>query len=433
MSVGVALALGLITGTVAAAAELTGIITDEHGQPAAGAVVYVYEASPRKGPNPMDASAYPDRGKLAITDDAGTFTITELDDNLVFKIVVAAEEHPSLVVNKVDPANGAMKAKLKPIDSARKEPSHQLRGKVSDANGPVVGAQIEPFGMRNGERRWWGGSLGTEPVAITNANGEFLLTSKDPDVAIDVHVGGKHHATVNYALLPVGEQVHELNLTAGASVKGKVVHQGQPLAGIVMGAVQEDRRSEDFTGIKETVTDEKGEFTLEHLGPNVEYVIYGKMQSLGEIGYIPIQRVRTDGEQQVSELTEVEVQPALTVEGRVRLADEKPIPSGTVMYLGRDDAWDSQTLKLEKDGKFKFTGVPNEVMNLSVRVKGYRMSNENVSLDTLNPFRLMGLVDSDVTDLDVLLEPGEPDYNNRNSNQQQLKGQRLQGVAKEVN
>src|SRR5262245_50140142 len=196
----VALMLVLVAGTITSAAplDLKGTVTDENGKAAAGAVVYVYEASPRKGPNPMDASSYPDRGKVAITDESGAFTIAGLDENLLFKIIVAAEEHPALVISKVDPAKGAMKAKLKGIDPARRDPEHQLRGKVTDGNGPLVGAEIEPFGMKNGERRWWGGVTGVEPVTITNAKGEFLLTSKDPGVAIDLHVGGKNHATVNY-------------------------------------------------------------------------------------------------------------------------------------------------------------------------------------------------------------------------------------------
>jgi protocatechuate 3,4-dioxygenase beta subunit len=417
---------------VATAADLTGIVSDETGNPAAGAVVYVYEVSPRQGTGVMDASSYPDRGKLAITDDAGAFTIAGLDENLLFKIVVAAEEHPSLLMNKVDPAKGPLKAKLKPIDPARKELSYQLRGKVSDANGPVIGAEIEPFGMRNGKGRWWGQVTETERIAITNGKGEFLLTSKDPDVAIDVHVSSKNHATVNYSLLQTGEQVHELNLNSGASIKGRVLNQGQPVAGIVMGAVQADRESEHFTGIKEAVTDDQGAFTLEHLGPNVEYVIYGKMKSVSELGSVPIQRATTQGDEDVLELTEVEIQPAYTVSGRVRLSDEKPIPSNVTLYLGREDAWDSQTIKLPKDGAFKFTGVPSEAIILSVRIKGYHLAEQNVSLDVVNPFRIMGLVDDDIIDLDILMEPGEPENNhNRSSDHQRLKTTRLEGVPKE--
>jgi hypothetical protein len=55
-----------------------------------------------------------------------------------------------------------------------------------------------------------------------------------------------------------------------------------------------------------------------------------------------------------------------------------------------------------------------------------------VSLDVVNPFRMMGLVDDDIIDLDILMEPGEPENNhNRSSDHQRLKTTRLEGVPKE--
>ena len=47
------------------------------------------------------------------------------------------------------------------------------------------------------------------------------------------------------------------------------------------------------------------------------------------------------------------------------------------------------------------------MLDLSVRINGYRLSDKNASLDHYNPFRLIGQLASDTTNLVILLEPGE--------------------------
>ena len=74
--------------------------------------------------------------------------------------------------------------------------------------------------------------------------------------------------------------------------------------------------------------------------------------------------------------------------------------------LSRDTAWDSQSVEADADGRFRFDGVPPERVSVNVRVKGYHVSDANVSLDRLNGNSLEGMVDGDITDLHVQLDPG---------------------------
>ena len=93
--------------------------------------------------------------------------------------------------------------------------------------------------------------------------------------------------------------------------------------------------------------------------------------------------------------------------GQIRLTDGKPVPAKTRVLLSREEAWDSAQTEADEQGRFKFAGVPGDSLSLSARVKGYRLSARNKSLDTMNPFHLVGLLKSDKTDLILELEPGE--------------------------
>jgi hypothetical protein len=84
--------------------------------------------------------------------------------------------------------------------------------------------------------------------------------------------------------------------------------------------------------------------------------------------------------------------------------------ANTRLFLGREGAWDHTEALLDAEGRFEFTDVPAESVGLSVRIKGYKFSKRNPSLDWLNG-GLVGRVTGDLTDLTFLLEPGEWRYN----------------------
>ena len=95
------------------------------------------------------------------------------------------------------------------------------------------------------------------------------------------------------------------------------------------------------------------------------------------------------------------------------LAGGAPVPENTRLLVSREKAWDSMQVTLDKDGGFDTGGIPAETVSLSVRLKGYRVSPQNKSLDPMNR-RILGRVDRDITNFVYLLEEGaelRPDFN----------------------
>jgi protocatechuate 3,4-dioxygenase beta subunit len=406
------LALACAAGTKP---DLTGKVLDSTGKPVAGATAFIYTAGVKHGVSPFCPSCYDDCGKKAVSDANGSFTIASLDPQLLFRVLVVAEGYKPEFVKKVDPAAGAIEAKLSAVP---KDLDHKLvlSGHVFGPDGkPVVGAIVSPGGcqMPDGQR-WWGSVDHVDPLRITNARGEFLLACSKPTTAIDVQVEARGLATKNYPLLPVG-QGNALTLGEGASVIGKVVGQDdKPMANVMVGIVQEDRRCENYTGHHEIGTNEKGEFTFSNLGPDGAWLVYGIMSSMKDRGIaLPLTKVRVDSDGTTSDAGTLRAVKGFKLGGRVVLSDGKPVPAGTRIIIDRDRAWDSQLPTLDPDGGFSVTGIPSgEVIGVSVSVPGYHLSKQNVSLDRMNWTALQGLVDQDIADLRILLEPGQVERTN---------------------
>src|SRR2546423_1773204 len=155
-----------------------GAVRSPDRKPVAGATVAIYTAGPRTGTSTYCPSCYPDCVKSATTDAAGTFTIRSLDPGLIFRVLVVAEGFAPQFVEKVDPARGPIEPTLKPTDRTRLKPGHVLRGRVLDPDGnPVFRASVSAFGMRSATVLGRYGTLrGIDPLAVTNARGEFVLT-----------------------------------------------------------------------------------------------------------------------------------------------------------------------------------------------------------------------------------------------------------------
>jgi hypothetical protein len=180
----------LLLGAHAPAVDLTGTVVDAADKPLLGAHIFIETARPRQGTNPLCPSCYPDCIKRTQTDAAGKFTLPKLDAELVFRVLVVAEGFQPTLVPNVDPLRAPLAAKLSPFPEML-DPRHTLRGRVIDTKGkPIVGATVEPFGAKVGERRWWGTLKGVDALAVTNLRGEFVITSVDADIALDVRAGG---------------------------------------------------------------------------------------------------------------------------------------------------------------------------------------------------------------------------------------------------
>ena len=420
------------TATQKARPNLTGSVHAKNGD-AVAATVFIATAGPKVGTSPFCPSCYADCQKSAKTDAAGNFEISSLDPQLRFQVLAVAKGFKPKYADKVDPAKGPITVTLDPIELADAAPGNCLHGRIQDAKGkPVVGAVVEAHGIRtrNGGGRW--GSLpGVDPLAVTDENGDFLITSQKSFDQMDVRVSARGFANKNFTELASGASVHELTLTEGAAVRGRVLFNGQPVTNVTVGVVSVNRDMEHFTGNFDIGTDSDGRFLFVSLPSDVDYYIYGGMDSFKKLGAIPLKTIHAGKDGDVTDIGNLVVAPAHRLAGRVVLADGAMIPAKTRLLVSRENAWDSVQVMLPPDGKFEVSGVPAETIGLSLRLPGYRVSGKNASLDRLNPFQLIGRVTGDVTNLVFLMEKGgdlTPDYTSDSSESDWPRNKPLRGA-----
>ncbi|HEY3853936.1 MAG TPA: M56 family metallopeptidase [Verrucomicrobiae bacterium] len=418
--------LGLVTLTDAqidkaksesfAKPDLIGQVHLTNGQPLI-ASVFIETAGPKVGTSTFCPSCYADCVKHATSDAQGHFKIESLDPTLIFRILVVAKNYAPKYVTKVDPATGPIDVILEPRDNSKSPPENTIHGRVVDAKGaPVVGAAVEAGGIHYKDGGgMWGELKGVDPLAVTDEHGEFLIASLKPFASLDIKVDARGFAPKTFMEVRSGKNQHDLTVTEGAVVSGRVMWNGEPLPGVSVGVVSTDRSAGNFAGNFEVGTGPDGRFSFLNLPPNVQYDLYGIMGTVQKYGAIASTHISTGADGSTADAGDLTVGPAHRIAGRVILDDGAPIPPKTRLMIGRGDAWDSLHIELDKDGRFDEGGIASGVIDLSVRVPGYRLSKKNTSLDLMNPFRLVGQVNKDIAGLTVLLEKGkdlEPDFSN---------------------
>lgn len=388
------------------AADLTGTVQREDGSPMPKATVLIYTAGPKTGTSIVCPSCYPDCTKRAQTDTEGKFRIESLDPKLVFNILVVAAGFKGEFVSKVDPTNGPVTATMKALDAKTMSSKSRVAGIVLDGDGkPVAGATISPEGIRRGSITHWGGTdKYVEPLACTDEKGFFLLPCTDEVDEVHAVADGRGLAK-RWVTLAAGKD-HVIRMAEGVAVKGRLTHEGKPLKDVVVAMVTSDRTCGNFLRDFESVTDKDGAFLILNVTPEYEYALFAKMESLGNRGALKPRKLRVEGKDKVLEVGELKTTRANLIVGRVVLTDGKPVPEGTRMFLGREGAWDHTELPVKSDGSFEFSGLADESVGLSLRVKGYKFSKRNPSLDWLNG-GIVGRVEADILDLVLEMEPGE--------------------------
>lgn len=388
--------------------DLEGRVVTDSGRPVAGAHVLIDSAAVRQGTSPLCPSCYLDCRKSAETDSDGRFRITALDPELLFNVLVVADGFRPTFANKSDPRKSPIEVTLAAFDPSKFAPNRLLTGVVVGPDDkPMVGARVTPAGFST--EAFSGFSPGIfDPLAVTNLRGEFVLTSKSPIEHADLKVEGNGVAPRIIPHRKPERNPHKLKMTRGATLTGRIVHGGRPVAGIAVGLVQASRSSNSFLGDVAIGTDADGRFTFLNVHPDEDYFVYGIMDSLKAEGAVATAPVRAGGEDATTKVGDLPVVPGHRVRGRVILSDGKRVPPKTRLTLSREDAWDFQRVELDPEGRFEVSGLPTERYSLSVMLKGYRLSSRNHSIDAQNPGRFVGTIDQDIDPLKILMEPGTP-------------------------
>ncbi len=397
-----------------AGVDLKGTVQDKDHAALTNASIFIYTAGPRVGAGILCPSCYADCRKTAKSGPHGEFRIESLASNLVFQVLVVAPGHVPTFFNKVDPLKGPLEAMLKQRPAILVPASQTILGQVLDSRRePVHNAVVSVNSTTVGETTSSRPPDGTDPLAITDEHGNFVIQSRGKFDAMSLRIEAQQLAVGNFAEVRPSPVRKEFILTAGASLTGRVLFGNRPLGDITIGVVGSDRSMGHFTGEFVIRTTETGRFLLVNLPPNRSYDLYGEMASVQAFGSLPVRSIRLGSDGSETDAGDLVVAPGFRVGGQVMLSDGAPLPDHTRLLLGRPAAWDTLTLELAADGHFEFTNVPPEAVTLDTRVNGYRFSRRNASLDSLNPFQLVGRLNGDTTNLVMLLEPGEnlrPDY-----------------------
>lgn len=396
--------------TLSAAAQsrpdLTGRVTKEDAAPLPKANIFIYSAGPKQGTASVCPYCYADCRKKTSSDADGRFEIQSLDPQLLFRLLIVAGGYQAKFVPKVDPASGEQVVSMKPINPESLASSNRIAGMVVSEDGrPVLGAIISPEGVQRGTSTQWGGTDNfVDPLAVTDEKGHFLLLCRADVDAVEATADGPNLAKRWVHLKPGRD--HFIRMQEGVTVTGRIEHAGQPLKDVLVGLATTDRMCGNFFHCDELASDKDGRFLIPNAPPEREFVLYSMMDSLRNCGFTPAKVFTTGKSGLTMDVGELAVQRGCRLAGRIVLSDGAPIPPHTRLSLGREKAWDHTEAELDREGHFEFLGVPPEPINLSVRIKGYKFSKRNPSLDWLNG-EIVGSVERDIADLNLLLEPGQ--------------------------
>lgn len=390
---------GVPFGCIAAEpAHVTGIITDDGGQPLDHATVMVSEAYVRKGYSVFCPSCWPDCGKHTFTDADGNFNIGGLNPQLVFNLVVVKDGYATLVIKKVDPEKEPAKAGLKTRTSPP-DPAQYVRGRVVNRQGdPVQDAIVEQqgVGFPNGSMHFGGGEW-IDALAVTNEKGEFEMAYAKPATRFILDISPRAMASKLFTV-PTGADRKTLMVTEGATIRGRLVRDGKPVANVEIGLATHSRRSGTTFNEMRIGTDQDGRFSLTNVPPGRVYYVYGKMESLGPLGGATgVIECETKDDGEMVNVGDIQVTPAYRVRGKVVLNDGKPLPPDTQISLFADRAWDSQNVVLDGDGHFEFKGLASGVYDIGPSVRKYKVGDDSYAQEVM--------VHHDIDNLVITLRP----------------------------
>jgi WD40 repeat protein len=280
-----------------------------------------------------------------------------------------------------------------------------LRGRVLGSDGqPIAGAVLSPSFFTTAAHSGFKPGI-FDPLAITDESGSFAIVASSPIQMVRLRVEARGFATRITPDLARDPDGVTIPLNRGVSVRGKVRQAGQAVPGISLGLCQMDR-SESFVGAYTIGAGPDGDFLFSNVPANDRFVLYGIMDSLKERGALPITPLETGAVDSVIDVGILEIGPAHTLSGKVILSDGKPVPPKTRIGIYSQDAWDHQTLELGENGEFQAEGLPSDLYSISLTIRGYRLSPDNISKGSLNPRSLVGRIDQSTRVL-IRFDPGK--------------------------
>jgi uncharacterized GH25 family protein len=416
----------LLAVTTQPSFSIHGKVTDTQGKPIESAKVYVMSAASRPQAAADCPAIYKGVGTSTASDASGAFILDAFDSRLSYHIVVAADHFKAKEISASINSKKPLAVKLQP-QPADLNADNLVTGHVVDPDGkPVAGALISINGeaMPNGHQ--FGGIQNVDQRAVSGEDGAFTIVADRSGRNFDLLV--EHPSFASQLTHAASGETCEISLSRGTSVTGRLVKDGQPLAGVEMSIAQSDRNSERCVGFFSTGTDAEGKFKFDHLPASDQYQIIAAMQSLGDRGATSPVTIKSNADETPADAGDLTVEPAFTVSGEIILPPGKKIPPNASAFLSIEDSADSTSAKIAPDGKFKFTGVRRGTVQIWISAKGLAFSPENTSYFS-NYHSMVGRVDGDTT-LRIKLEEADPQKTQNYSNEgaQPFEAKPLEGI-----
>ncbi len=228
----------LLSALLTQAAErvtATGIILDDKNAPIENATVMVYSAGVKQGFDQFCPTCYVDCGKRTATSADGAFLITGLSNDLLFNLLVVREGFAAQFIRKVDPSQGPAPSAILMKRISPEDASQIVRGKVVDAHGDAVrDVLVEQQGIIFDQGRSFGPNNWIDLVTVTNDNGEFEMAYAKPAKSMILQFAPRGMAA-KLATLATGPDRKQITVTDGATIRGRLVHNGEPVANAQLG------------------------------------------------------------------------------------------------------------------------------------------------------------------------------------------------------
>jgi hypothetical protein len=355
-------------------ATISGTILDNAGQPANDATVFVYSAHLKNGYAIVCPTCWIDCGKRADTDTQGQFTITGLNPNLRFRLLVLKDGFTATAKGGVDPAQRPLQPiKLTPR-TASLDDSKIVHGRITDVAGNAVsGALIDPVGavQPNGITSF-GSMEWLDPLAATNKNGEFSIVSTKPIDKVMLRISPRGLAPKLVTAQP-GPTINSIILTEGATIMGRLVDpNGKPAANSEILMISHAESNGEGFGDMRVGTDKDGAFVFTNVPSRRVWGIYPSMESLQARNLAGgVHWCETTSDRGVVDIGKLTLRHGLTLTGKIGLADNNAIPPGMHATIKTEWAVNNRLADVAPDGTFEFKALAPGIYNVSVAINGY--------------------------------------------------------------
>jgi uncharacterized GH25 family protein len=403
----IAAAFWLATSAVAPGSPrltVSGRVVDSVGKPLDKATVMVYHAGVKVGYSTFCPSCYEDCGKRTTTDATGFYTLAKLNSDLWFQLIVVREGYAPTFI-KV--ANREAPTTVLIVRPQITDLTRAVKGRVLDKAGNAVQDAVVTSEGVEADAEWRvmvGTTPALDPLAVTNDKGNFELVYSNPAKRMLLSVEARTLAP-KFAVLTTGPNRQDIQLSEGATIRGRLVRDGKPVGNAEIGLIAQERGGfgPQFTIVGSPYsevrvgTQEDGSFAISNVPTQVKWYVYAKMESVARRGATEPKACATTQPQEIVNVGDIQLRPGYHLKGRVLLTDGKSVREGMRVTISSERVRDSQTVILDKSGRFEFLSLPKGKYSILPAVSGYSLAKGQSEVDTS--------IERDADDLVISLSP----------------------------